>query len=81
MNADNYVYSYEDVNSNCLKAVIDNWYDHHKSAYLGFTVNDEVHNFVRQNYRKWLTENFPRVGFDSVNKVLFLSSSISINKF
>ena len=81
LNADVYVCSYEDVNSDCLKTMINNWYYHYKSTYLGFIVIDEVHNFGRQDYRKRVTETFPRLRFDSATKVLFLSGSIGINNF
>ena len=61
--------------------MINNWYYHYKSTYLGFIVVNEVHNFGLQDYRKRVTEHFPRIDLTSVSKVLFLSGSIGIDNF
>ncbi|SMN21365.1 similar to Saccharomyces cerevisiae YRF1 Y' element ATP-dependent helicase protein (partial), partial [Maudiozyma saulgeensis] len=81
LQADIYVYSYEDVRSSSLVTMINNWYYHYRSTFLGYIIVDEVHNLGCQDFRTGVTAAFPLLKCHYANKVLLLSGSVGKDRF
>lgn len=81
LTAEIYICCYEDVTSNILKAMFNNWSFHYPNTHLGYVVVDEAHHLGRQAFRTPVTTAFSEFNVSAPMKLLLLSGTVAYKRF